>query len=556
MRDSVPSWAWADDPVPFREGNGARVRPALRVGSRALELSRELVRTSEFGPFDLVSDWAHAKYLAGFHTEAVLDARRALAMVTLTDDTTTVLYLHYTIGVALHELGRPTESAVNAQVLLARVDPVTQPYWRAKALSLLAEAWMRDGEMNRAMDAVAEGSAVLAAHPSNAYNHMSASMAVALALRAMYLYEEAERLLMATVRGEDEWADLLVLDEATQLLLYWGATYDLLGRGADARELYVRAASRARRVQPLAQHLDERVLGMRGLVYEAFVHERLGEPQLAEQRLRAALVDYDLRDQLTDGHIARITLARVMSQRGEFTDARHHLKVARRAAFQASRDVWAATALATEAEVDEIEFGEHPGLARMRALSQQVLARMVSDRSSRFADIQARNKVRELIAETERMGQQVREDPLTGLGNRRRLVEYVALSSGVVSAIFVDIDRFKTVNDRFGHAVGDRVLTTIAGMLLMHCRAGDVIVRYGGDEFVVLVEGDPLAATAVADRLHQAIREDDWSRLAAGLAVTVSIGVATSLAADTVLASADQALYSAKRQGRDQVVSA
>ncbi len=541
--------------APFVGEDGAGFRPATYNGSGAVQQTRELVPTSEFGPFDLISDWAHAKYLAGYHAEAIHDARCALALVTLTDDSTTVLYLHYTIGVALHELGRPVESAINAQVLLSRVDPVTQPYWRAKALSLLAEAWMRDGEMNRAMDAVAEGSAVLAAHPSEAYNHMSASMAVALALRALYLYEEAERLLMATVRGVDPWADLLVLDEATQLLLYWGATHELLGRGAEARALYVRAASRARRVQPLAEEREERVLGVRGLVYEAFVHERLGEPELAESRLRAALVDYELRDQLTDGHIARITLARVMAQRGEFDDARAHLQVARRAADQASRYVWSATALATEAEVDELEYGPHPGLDRMRALSQEVLARMVSDRASRFFDIQARNKVRELIAETERMGQQVREDPLTGLGNRRRLVEYVARASGVVSAIFVDIDRFKTVNDRYGHAVGDRVLTVIAGMLLMHCRASDVIVRYGGDEFVVLVEGDPMSATSVAERLHLAIREGDWEVLAEGLAVTASIGVATSLAAETVLASADQALYSAKRQGRDQVVS-
>ncbi len=520
-----------------------------------MELSRELVPTSEFGPFDLISDRAHAKYLAGYHDDAIYDARCALAMVSLTDDTTTVLYLHYTIGVALHELGRPAESAVNAQVLLSRVDPETQPYWRAKALSLLAEAWLREGEMSRAMDAVAEGSAVLAAHPSTAYNHMSASMAVSLALRAMYLYEEAERLLMTSVRGEDLWADLLVLDEATQLLLYWGATYDLLGRGTEARDLYLRAASLICRVRPLAQALDETVLGLRARVYEAFVHERLGEPGLAERRLRAALVDYEVRDQLSDGHIARITLARVMSQRGEFVDAREHLRVARESAAQASRDVWAATALSVEVDVDELEYGKHPGLARMRALAQEVMARLVWDRSSRFSDIQARNKVRELIAETERMGQQVREDPLTGLGNRRRLVEYVARASGVVSAIFVDIDRFKWVNDRFGHEVGDRVLTSIAGMLLMHCRAGDVIVRYGGDEFVVLVEGDPMAATAVADRLHLAIREHDWDRLAVGLMVTASIGVATSLAAETVLASADQALYSAKRQGRDQVVS-
>ena len=81
------------------------------------------------------------------------------------------------------------------------------------------------------------------------------------------------------------------------------------------------------------------------------------------------------------------------------------------------------------------------------------------------------------------------------------------------------------------------------------------MIRYGGDEFIVLVESDPVRPRAVADRVHRAVQDHDWATAAAGLAVTVSVGVATSQSPDTVLAAADRALYEAKSQGRDQVVS-
>jgi diguanylate cyclase (GGDEF)-like protein len=153
------------------------------------------------------------------------------------------------------------------------------------------------------------------------------------------------------------------------------------------------------------------------------------------------------------------------------------------------------------------------------------------------------------------MGQAAMEDPLTGLGNRRRLVEHLG-TERELSILFVDVDHFKAVNDGFSHDVGDRVLQLVADILRKHCRADDVVVRYGGDEFIVLVGGsDPTAATAVADRVLDAVRSSDWSDVADGLEVTVSIGLATCLPAAEALGAADTALYAAKRSGRDQVVA-
>ncbi len=517
--------------------------------------STALACASEFGSFDLLADWAHQKYLEGFHTDAVTTAQHALALVDLTDDRTTPLYLHYTMGTAQLELGDIRQSALTARVLLSRVDPITQPYWQAKTLSLLAESCMRGGQMNRAMDALAQASALLQNHPSEDYNHLSASMAVAIALRAMYLYEEADGLLMGSLGTRSESVDLLVVDEAAQTLLYWAASRELIGMDDEARQLYIAVLPRAHRAMALARRHDSPILHDRSLIMEAFVLERLGQSGLAENRMRALMAVRPLRDEVLDGHLAHITLGRVHAERGEFAAARVALQAAQSAAVRAGRDVWAATALAALARVDELEFGDHPALGKARLLARLAMRTLWNDRESRFADIQARSRVSELLAETERMGQVVLEDPLTGLGNRRLLLNFIARTRDVVSAIFVDVDRFKDINDSFGHDIGDKVLQRVAHQLLTSCRSHDVVVRYGGDEFVVLVESDPVAAGGVADRVHRAVQEFHWAGISPELRVTASVGVATSQSGEAVLAAADKALYSAKRMGRDQVVS-
>ncbi len=511
-------------------------------------------RVDEFGPFDLLADWAHGLYLEGRHHEAVLAARQALALVDRTDDAITSLYLHYTIGTSLHELGDSGETILNAQLLLARIDPARQPYWRAKGLSLLAEAYVREGGMDRAMDALAEASALLHRFPSRAYNHMSASMAVALAMRAMYVYREGDALLTASIGTTTAQNNLLVLDESSQSLLYWAASWELVGRDAEARVMYVGVLSRCVKTLHVARALGEDFLVLRAQIMEAYVLERLGHGEVAQAILTRLLAEHDVRDEVIDGHLARIALARVLAAQGRTAEAQVHLREAIRSAERAARDVWAATAVLVQVEVDRIEHGDHPGLERSRRIVQESILRLWRDRESRFADIRARGRVAELMRQAERMGQEVLEDPLTGLGNRRRLVNAISGSTDVISAIFVDLDRFKDTNDTFGHAVGDAVLQRVAGLLRASTRAHDTVIRYGGDEFIVLVESDPVAARAVADRVHRAVHEDDWNATAQGLVVTVSVGVATSQNPDAVLAAADRALYEAKRQGRDQVV--
>jgi diguanylate cyclase (GGDEF)-like protein len=122
----------------------------------------------------------------------------------------------------------------------------------------------------------------------------------------------------------------------------------------------------------------------------------------------------------------------------------------------------------------------------------------------------------------------------------------------------LDVDRFKKVNDREGHLVGDAVLRQVAQRLQLALRPSDVVGRYGGEEFVVgLVEADAAAALAVAERIRRRVGEEPCGVAGSGVSVTVSLGVAERAAGEedltALLSRADAALYRAKRGGRDRV---
>ncbi|EJC69226.1 diguanylate cyclase (GGDEF) domain-containing protein [Rhizobium leguminosarum bv. viciae WSM1455] len=151
-------------------------------------------------------------------------------------------------------------------------------------------------------------------------------------------------------------------------------------------------------------------------------------------------------------------------------------------------------------------------------------------------------------------------DPLTRLLNRRALFDqYGTRPMGTTTAVIVfDIDHFKSVNDRFGHAAGDRVLNVFAGELSAHCRTGDTAARLGGEEFVlVLKEIMPGRAELTAERIRRAFEAREIHIDDEVLTCTVSVGVApgrsTPLDFDAMLSAADKALYAAKRGGRNRV---
>jgi diguanylate cyclase (GGDEF)-like protein len=157
-------------------------------------------------------------------------------------------------------------------------------------------------------------------------------------------------------------------------------------------------------------------------------------------------------------------------------------------------------------------------------------------------------------------------DPLTGLLNRRGFFEAAAdimarhrRTVAPIGVLVFDLDHFKSINDRCGHAVGDAVLQLFARVVRQTMRANDIIGRLGGEEFVAVLPGTLVDAARAAERVRAAFAAAHIMRNGQRIGATVSIGVACgppSVAIDVLIASADSALYRAKTNGRDRVETA
>jgi diguanylate cyclase (GGDEF)-like protein len=172
------------------------------------------------------------------------------------------------------------------------------------------------------------------------------------------------------------------------------------------------------------------------------------------------------------------------------------------------------------------------------------------------------HRVRSAELEADNLSWQRRatEDALTGLPNRRyvdqRLPE-LAAAGGALCVAVADVDRFKGVNDRFGHFVGDEVLRRIAGLLRDDVREHDLLARFGGEEFlIVLSDAGPDDAAARCESVRARVAAYPWGQVHPGLSVTISLGLAAMPPGGDLAAAlnlADQRLYAAKRAGRNRV---
>lgn len=220
-------------------------------------------------------------------------------------------------------------------------------------------------------------------------------------------------------------------------------------------------------------------------------------------------------------------------------------------------------ALEALSTVNERLGRDRDALAMLRRVRE--VERRISDELARDA-LHRRELRMELASLTSQWARQARQDPLTGLANRRGLTRWLAehlprtTQGESLTLLLMDLDHFKQVNDRFGHEMGDQVLKRVAALLLQHCRSLDLAARYGGEEFVLALSGaTPAAAHDIAQRVRAAVEAEPWAALHPALAVTVSIGVAPAteaMDATELLTLADQRLYAAKYAGRNRVVNA
>jgi two-component system, cell cycle response regulator len=193
--------------------------------------------------------------------------------------------------------------------------------------------------------------------------------------------------------------------------------------------------------------------------------------------------------------------------------------------------------------------------------AHELLVRVRAGR--RILDLQAA-----LLAAQEVLRQQAARDPLTGVWNRARVFESLATELArawredtPVSVIMADLDHFKAVNDAHGHMAGDAVLRTVTRRIQSSLRAYDVLGRYGGEEFLIVLPGcDAPSAAATGERIRQAIAASPIDTSEGLIPVTMSLGTASVRHCRTkpglLVRAADEALYVAKREGRNRVAQA
>jgi diguanylate cyclase (GGDEF)-like protein/PAS domain S-box-containing protein len=228
----------------------------------------------------------------------------------------------------------------------------------------------------------------------------------------------------------------------------------------------------------------------------------------------------------------------------------HHLQAAIRMGHHEDQG-WRVRKDGTRFLASSLITALHAGDGELFAFA--IITRDLTDETRRAAEL------KRMQDRSSRFWNQAIRDPLTGAFNRRYMIDHLTgaihrAGDAASTLLLFDIDRFKGINDRFGHARGDLVLTGIVGIARAQLRGSDMLFRLGGDEFVIYLPGaDRKSALPIAERLRQAV---EHAGLLPGEKVTVSIGLAQRRRREDPerwLATADEALYLAKNRGRNRV---
>jgi diguanylate cyclase (GGDEF)-like protein len=215
-------------------------------------------------------------------------------------------------------------------------------------------------------------------------------------------------------------------------------------------------------------------------------------------------------------------------------------------------------------EISELQLDLEKATRRARAARRESEELAVKNRELADAQSELERRASKLEELQEQLIEQADRDWLTGLRNRRYLARALGHTASEdltapFSVAVLDLDHFKQINDRFGHAAGDQVLVRVASLLGEATRDTDVVVRSGGEEFlIVMPQTDAQAAGVCCERMRAAICDATWDEIDSELAVTASVGVAStgaSTAMEPLVKLADQRLYEAKHAGRNRVVA-
>ncbi|MFI7600347.1 diguanylate cyclase [Actinoplanes sp. NPDC049681] len=478
----------------------------------------------------------------GHPVDALPTALKLVAEAGTLGDDQAAAQAHHTAAMCLHMLDCVPESMEHAHEALSSYRKADDAYGEGRVLSLVAALWTDMGERLQARELLEQahelflacgdesGAATMLAMTAEAQRETGDPVAAAgTCERALRLFENAGMPLDA-LRAMTAYAQVLAdLDRPAdaERWLDRAGTHNRLPGGAVANEGY---------------ELERLLVLVRTVLTPA------GRWEAARRTLEQAIAVAEDLHSLRSGALAESLLAEVLHTTGDDAGAYRHLLRCRELADAATR-------------------GAHD--RRIRALRVRFEVEQAQREAARY-----RRQTEEqaaVIAELERLNAEVlhlsRTDPLTGIANRRRMTEYLTDLANLnqrygappLAVAVFDVDKFKVVNDRYGHETGDRVLVALSRLTADHLRATDLPARLGGDEFVIVMPGiSHEDAVRACQRLLEAVRNHPWEQLSAGLAVRISIGVADGsglIDPDEMLRRADAALYRAKAAGRDAVAS-
>jgi diguanylate cyclase (GGDEF)-like protein len=211
-------------------------------------------------------------------------------------------------------------------------------------------------------------------------------------------------------------------------------------------------------------------------------------------------------------------------------------------------------------------YDDHGKWMGRRESNRNITARKMAETELRYMQKGLEDANRELKYALEREKQLSRTDALTGVNNRRNLFEMTEHELEVttrynhpLAVAMIDIDHFKQVNDTYGHLAGDHILERVAHVALAELRAADIIGRYGGEEFIIVMPvTNSQQAGQLAERIRQQVEQTHIQTARGETSVTLSIGIternpAASETVEEMFRRADQAMYAAKQAGRNRV---
>jgi diguanylate cyclase (GGDEF)-like protein len=439
-------------------------------------------------------------------------------------------------------------------MLGAQQDAATGPYaTNAKIIADVADVLLRQGRIDDGLNYVARAWALLEVAPRGTVRYVSAMSSLSEAARAAELFELADDCLRMVIDAFASGADPLyrsaVLLQRAELLLEWGLRLDQIGRADEAAGLFAKC------VATLTRRGDQDDPGPLAPALLAVGSAKTGRPDVALDIVGKWLWPMRQSGQQHEARLLHLAYGLVLRDQGDLPGARREFLAADQLAGLPSQQ------LIFRYELARVASLESPGAAartmlRTATSQLELLWRLRLDRRTML-----RQAIRRVELETARAraDHAACSDALTGLGNRRAFDLALDELPGGGALLLIDVDHFKSINDVFSHGVGDRVLAEIAGVLRAHCRHDEVAVRFGGDEFAMLLRTGPAEAARVAERVREVVLHRDWDTVAPGLRVTLSMGLATfaePMTGRDLYDRADQHLYVAKRNGRNQLAAA